>query len=51
MATRGPSTRPPTPTFIINSCASTCAAIGCGAGSRMGAFLENRYSAEWGGSS
>jgi hypothetical protein len=30
--------------FIINSCASTCEAIRCDAGSRMGVILENRYS-------
>ena len=30
--------------FIISSCASTCEAIGCDAGSRIGVILENRYS-------
>jgi hypothetical protein len=30
--------------FVINSCASTCEAIKCDAGSRMGVILENRYS-------
>jgi hypothetical protein len=30
--------------LIINSCASTCQAIRCGAGSRTAVILENRYS-------